>query len=284
MVKNSIYILIILAFTSCDFYRVSTEKPNTEPIAKVYDNFLYKSDIADKLPSNVSKEDSVLFINNYIDSWAKQQLLLHQAALNLEDKKDIFEKLVEDYRSTLYINAYKESLVINKLDTVITDNQIEKYYLSNHENFRLNEELVQLKYLFTDLNRPDEKGLIKLFKSNKTEDIDSLQVRGLEFKSFNFNDSIWVKYSDLISKIHFLKNEQKANILKKSKYIQKEDSLGLYLIKIKNYLKRNEIAPISYIAPTIKQIILHKRKLELLRKIEVDLVDDAIKNKKFERY
>jgi hypothetical protein len=81
-----------------------------------------------------------------------------------------------------------------------------------------------------------------------------------------------------------LNTVNKKTLLKKSNFIEKEDSLGLYLIAINNVLKRNDIAPISYVKPTIKQIILHKRKLELLRKIEVELLNDAIKNQNFERY
>ena len=282
MSKYIIYISIVLLFTSCKFPVTLDEKSKGKPIAKVYDKFLYNSDI--ELPTSISKQDSALFVENYINNWAKKQLLLHQAELNLEDESSEFEKLVKDYRSTLYINAYKEALILNKLDTIVTKNQIEKYYLSNNNNFKLNEELVQLKYLFTNTNRTDKKGLIKLFKSTKEEDIDSLMLRKLEFKSYNFNDSIWIKYSDLIQKTDFLKRERKKSILKKSNFIEKEDSLGLYLIKIKDVLKRNEIAPISYVSPTIKQIILHKRKLELLKKIEVDLLNDAIKNKNFEKY
>ncbi|PHR69368.1 MAG: peptidylprolyl isomerase [Lutibacter sp.] len=254
------------------------------PVAKVYNKILYQSEIDAVLVSNLAKQDSVLFVENYINSWAKQQLLLHQAELNLKDETISFEKLVSDYRATLFINAYKEALVSNKLDTLVTDYQIEKYYVANHDNFKLNEELVQLKYLHTNKNRADKRGLIKLFKSNKATDKDSLQLRTLEFKSFNFNDSIWIKYNDLLNEIDYLKSENKKNILKKSNFLQKEDSLGLYLITIKDVLKRNEIAPINYVSPTIKQIILHKRKLELLRKIEVDLLNDAIKNQKFETY
>ena len=223
-------------------------------------------------------------MKSYVESWAKKQLLLHQAELNLKDKTKSFDKLVEDYRSALFINSYKEALILNKLDTIVSENQIEKYYLANHENFKLNEELVQLKYLHTNSDRSDKKGLVKLFKSKKEEDIDSLQLRSLEFISYNFNDSIWIKYNDLTNKIEYLTNENKKQVLKKSNFIQKEDSLGLYLITINDVLKRNEIAPISYVRPTIKQIILHKRKLELLRKIEVELLSDAIKNQNFERY
>ena len=284
MRRNIIYIVALILFISCEFPMKFKTDETKKAVAKVYNNSLYQSDIDLVFDSNLTKQDSILFVENYINSWAKQQLLLHQAELNLKDKTISFEKLVSDYRAALYINAYKEALVLNKLDTIVTDYQVEKYYISNQENFKLNEELVKLRYLHTDKNRVDKKGLIKLFKSYKSEDIDSLQLRSLEFKSFNFNDSIWIKYSDLLNQIDYLKSEDKNKILKKSNFLQKEESLGLYLITIKDVLRRNDIAPISYVSPTIKQIILHKRKLELLRKIEVDLLNDAIKNQKFETY
>ncbi len=284
--KVRFFILLSVCFVlfSCDFELKKKDVKSNELIAKVYDKTLLNSDLEDVLPLGLSSQDSIVFVKNYIDSWAKKQLLLHQAELNLDTEKSTFEKLVDDYRSTLYINSYKEALVLDKLDTVVSQNDIEKYYLANNENFKLNEELIRIKYLHTDFNRVDKKGLIKLFKSNENKDIDSLQLKTLEFKSYNFNDSIWIKYTDLLNRIEFLKNESKSSILKKSKFIQKEDTLGLYLIKIKDVLKSNEIAPLSYVKPTIKQIILHKRKLELLRKIEVDLLNDAIKNQNFEKY
>ena len=123
-----------------------------------------------------------------------------------------------------------------------------------------------------------------MFKSKKNEDIEELESMQLEFISYNFNDSIWVNYNEVFNKIDVLKDVPKNVVLKKLKFIQKEDSLGLYLITVKDVLLRNDIAPISYITPTIKQIILQKRKLELSRKIEIDLLNDAIKNENFEKY
>ncbi len=284
MKKSILYILIVTLFISCDFIPSFKAKNDEEPIAKVYDKFLYKSAIEAHLPNGISKQDSILFVKNYIDSWAKQQLLLHQAEINLVDEVSSFENLVADYRSTLYINSYKEALILDKLDTTITSSQIKKYYLSNHQNFKLNEELVQFKYIHADIDRSDERELIKIFKSTKKDDAKELQLMALEFKSFNFNDSIWVKYDDMATKINCIKNMDKNKVLKKPNFIQEEDSLGLYLITINDVLKRNETAPMSYITPTIKQIILQKRKLELLRKIEVDLLNDAVKNRNFERY
>jgi len=85
-------------------------------------------------------------------------------------------------------------------------------------------------------------------------------------------------------KIPKFSEDSRGILLKKTKFIQKEDSLGLYLVAVKNVLKRNDIAPLNYITPTIKQMILHKRKLELIRDIEKTLINDAIQNKKFKEH
>ena len=99
------------------------------------------------------------------------------------------------------------------------------------------------------------------------DDANRAFILKLKLASF-LNDSVWVKYTDLVSKVAILKNEDKSQLLKKGNFIEKEDSLSLYLVTIKEVLKRNEIAPKSYITPTIKQMILHQRKLLLLRNIK----------------
>jgi hypothetical protein len=81
-----------------------------------------------------------------------------------------------------------------------------------------------------------------------------------------------------------LKDLDKQELLKKDNFVKKEDSLSLYLVKIKNVLNRNEIAPKSYITPSIKQMILHQRKLQLLKNIEETLLEDAQNKKQFEIY
>ena len=283
MKKGVIYISLLCIIGSCKYFP-SFKTDEESPIAKVYEEKLYFSDIEEFLPVGVSSQDSALFVKNFIDSWAKQQLFLHHAEINLKDEVTSFEKLVSDYRSTLYINTYKEALVLSKLDTTVASSEIQDYYDINFENFRLNEELVQFKYLEVSNQRTDKRELVKLFRSKNEDDINDLNSKVLEFNSYNFNDSIWVKYTDMKARIPVLKEMNKNSVLKKSNFIQKEDSLDLYLVTVKDVLKRNEIAPKNYVSPTIRQIILQKRKLELLREIEVELLDDAIKNQYFEKY
>jgi len=251
-------------------------------LAKVYDDVLYLSDIKSVMPHNIAKQDSLVFVNNYVNNWARQKLLLNKAELNLNDNQTEFNKLVNRYKEDLYINKYKEAVIKQYLDTTVSIKNIKDFYKKNKDNFKLNEILVKLKYIEIGNDVINPKEFIKLFKSNKKSDLEALDDMRLQLKSSALNDTIWVKYSDVLNKIPFLKKIDVKKVLKKMNFIEKKDSLGLYLVAIKNVLKRNDLAPISYIAPTIKEIILHKRELSLIKKIEETLTNDAIKNNKFE--
>lgn len=275
-------ILFLLLFQSCDYFTI--KEASKEAVARVNETYLYKGDIENIVSSGTSSQDSILIINNYINNWVEQQLLLSKAQLNLENKTDQFESLVRKYRQDLYINSYKEAVVLEYLNTEINDEDIEKFYQENGKNFKINEELLKLKYIKIGKDIYDKKMLIKLFKSSKKEDLIALQSNELSLTAHHLNDSIWIKYSDFLNEVSLFKTVNRKEILKKGVFIQKEDSLSLYLVAVKEVLNRNEIAPKSYIAPTIKQMILHQRKLLLLRNIEETLIDDARKNQEFEIY
>ena len=134
--------------------------------------------------------------------------------------------------------------------------------------------------MYFDASIINKKEIIKFFKSEKIEDAEELERQQLSFKMYQLNDSIWTELDKVLLKLPF----SKENLLKKSKFIQKQDSLGLYLVAIKDVLQRNDIAPLSYIKSTIKEMILHKRKIELIRDIEKIIVKDATKNNNFKIY
>jgi hypothetical protein len=286
MNKKLIYFFLLITFSSCQFFDFGKKESAQEnPIASINNNYLYSKDIESLIPKNISKSDSVLIVKSIINNWAVQELLKQKAEENLTlQENTTYNKLVQDYKESLLVNGYKERLIQQQLDTVISEDEIGEYYDANKANFRLNEELIKIKYLHFGNNLLDQKEIIKHFKSDKEEDLIALEDQELNFKAINLNDSTWIKLEDVLLKIPKFKEEPREYLLKKSKYIQKEDSLGLYLVAVKDVLKRNDIAPINYITPTIKQLILHKRKLELIRDIEKTLLNDAIQNKNFQEY
>ena len=286
MYKKLVFLFIIIAFSSCQYFDFGNNGDVLEkPIASVNKSYLYRKDIVTLLPRNLSKSDSVLFVKSIVNNWAVKELLKQKAEENLSLQENTsYSKLVQDYKESLLVNGYKERIVQQQLDTIISEDEIDDYYKINKANFRLNEELIKIKYLHFGNNLLDQKELIRQFKSDDYEDLIALENLELNFKAFNLNDSTWIKLTDVLLKIPKFKEEPRDYLLKKSKYIQKEDSLGLYLVAVKDALKRNDIAPKNYIAPTIKQMILHKRKLELIRDIEKTLLNDAIQNKNFKEY
>lgn len=277
--KNYFSILIILLLFSCESLGLQQKDSVIEkPIASVFNKDLFKKDVEFLLPNNVSKEDSIILTRSIINSWAIKELLLKKAEENnSQNENSEINTLVREYRQALLINGYKERVVKQQLDTVVDLKEIENYYLSHRSNFKLNEELIKVRYLHFSNDLMDTKEVTKFFKKGSLEDLEELELRQLSFKSIMLNDSIWTPLENVLLKTPF----SRQNLLKKSKFIQKEDSLGLYLVTVKDVLLRNDIAPLSYIKSTIKQILLHQRKLELIRDIEKIIVNDAIQNKSF---
>jgi hypothetical protein len=283
-VHNKFYIwLFLLSVTSCTFFFKETD--DRIKIARVNDSYLFYDDIKGLVSEETSKEDSILLVQNYINRWATQQLFMDGAMLNLnESQQESFNKLVNQYKNDLYTKAYVEALVKRNIDTTVTDVEAKAYYEENREAFRLNEELLQFRYIHIDENMIDFNNIEKKFKRFNEVDKRNLDSISIQFKSYSLNDSIWIKAAQVIDKIPVITSENKNQLLKKSNFIQLKDSLGVYLMQINDVLMRTEIAPLEYVKPTIDQIVINKRKLELIKDLEKDITKDAIKNNQFEIY
>ncbi|MBU2938403.1 peptidyl-prolyl cis-trans isomerase [Lacinutrix sp. C3R15] len=285
--KITSYIFVFAFFfllVSCKFFKETDIKT---PVARVNDTYLYQEDIQDLISSEASKQDSTILINNYIKSWATQQLLVQGAKLNLnETKLDQYNKLVEQYKNDLYAKAYLEALVNRDLDTVVTQEEAEAFYQENKEAFKLNEELIQFRYVNLDpkMQEKNAKEIAEKFKRFDANDKKYLDSISIQFKSYSLNDSIWIKWNQIVKKIPVINKDNKDELLKKTNFIQLKDSLGLYLMQINDVLLQNNTAPLEYVKTTIDQIVINKRKLEKTRELEKDITKDAITNKKFEIY
>ena len=277
-----LFSLCFLLIFGCDL----TLKPSGQnSIARVNSSFLSFDDIDAALFEGLSQQDSLIQIQNVIYNWATEQLLQDGARINLEAaQQSEFEILVQQYKSDLYTSAYLEALVKQNLDTIITNQELEEVYNQNKELFVLKEDLVKLRYINHDKNLPNSNDIKRRFRRYNAEDRTVLDTISLQFNSFFLNDSVWIKSSQVVSKIKPLKKGFNKVLLKKINFIQLKDSLGLYLMEVKDLLEIGSQAPMAYALPTLRQIIINKRKLKLVNQLKSEIVDDAIKNKKFEIY
>jgi hypothetical protein len=280
--KFTVHILIFFLFGSCD---LSVRNSDIDAIARVNNVYLTTDDVDQSLFYGLDKKDSLFQIQNVINDWATKALLEDGALVNINIKKqEEFERLIQQYRSDLYTSAYLEGLVKNNLDTIILDYQYEEIYKQNKELFVLKEDLIKLRYVNHDKSMPNANDIKRRFKRYNFEDQAILDTISIQFNSFFLNDSVWIKSEDVLKKINPLTKGFNKVLLKKLNFIQLKDSLGLYLIQVNDIIEAGDQAPISYALPTIKQIILNRRKLKLVNQLKSEIVNDAIKNKKFEIY
>jgi len=272
----------MLSLASCNFFKSTDDRV---PVARVEEVYLYKEDIETLVTEDMSADDSTQIVNSFMTRWATQQLLLDGAERNLpEQKQTDFDKLVSQYKNDLYTKAYLEALVRKSIDTIVNLEDAKKVYDANQETFKLNEELVKFRYITIPQNAINETEIKERFKRFNAQDKRYLDSISVQFKTYFLNDSIWIKASQITEKISVLNSENKKELLKKSNYVQLKDSLDLYLMQINDVLSQNDLAPLEYVKPTINQIVINKRKLELIKQLEKDITKDAIKNKQFEIY
>ena len=245
------------------------------------DSVLYRSDIDSFVYKGLSARDSAEAVKKYVERWAKRQLLLHKAHINMPPENKTIEKLVRKYKEDLQISFYKEALLDKQLDTVIAARQILSYYNTYKQNFKTKERLIRYKYILMDRTDSKKKNWINLLDSNKKEHVKELAQAVKIFKKSYLKDSIWIPYEDFLQKIPFIKKSDK---MYSGKFFKHTDSVGLHCVKIVKMLPKGKIAPVGYAAPVITKILLHKRKLRLLEKIQKILLDDAKRNKKFKLY
>ncbi|MBM1106495.1 peptidyl-prolyl cis-trans isomerase [Aurantibacter crassamenti] len=254
-------------------------------LARVGENYLYVEDVSPLLHDDINAQDSATIVSNFINNWAAKQLLLDKAKINLSEEKLVgFDALVNDYRADLYTRAYKDALVWKGTDTVISKEQLSIFYDNEKENFKLKERVVKLRYVELPKEFSDKKKVsssLKNFTDNDRRYLDSIAVH---FKKMNFNDSLWIGASKVINEIPPLNHENEDKYLKKSQFVELEDAKGVYLAMIIEVRNSNDIAPLSFVEPTLRQVLLNRRKLEYARKLETEIIDEAIKDKEFEVY
>jgi len=270
-------ILILMAFSCNQKSDDITEKV----LAKVHNKKIYESDIKSLFNSNITKEDSVIVARNYVNDWVTKQLLLQKAELYLTEESMDIEKQIEDYRSSLLIFKYKQELIKQKLDTLITDEEIEQYYNEYSGNFVLNHNIVKALYLKISKEAPEIEKVKWWYKSNNPEDQSRLEDYSYQYatKYDNF-DNKWIPFNNLLIEIPTNIDDQER-FLRYNKYIETEDDLFYYFVKINEYGLKSTVQPLEYARLRIKSILVNKRKFAFLDELENTVYNEALNHNEF---
>ena len=251
-------------------------------IARLGDSYLYEHQVTSLINSNLSSEDSLTFIQQYINNWAQEELLLQKAVLNINQDQLEIDKRLESYRRSLLIHAYEQKLIEQSLDTLILGNQLQSYYNQHADDYILADKITKVIFVKTSIMAPKLDSLETWLFIKDTLLIDAIETYCHQYsKRFYYNSNEWLMWNDFKSfpgklDISTLSMTNNTMILK--------DSLDVYFIRLMNLKHQGEIAPLEYVKEEIKSILLNQRKLKTVEVIKTKLFEDAKQSNQFEIY
>lgn len=266
-----------VGFGACNFIGVKQNQLDGKPVAKVFEKVLYTSDLNKVVGSGKDSLDSVSLVKNYIQNWVETQLLVHRAELNLkEDQKD-FEAQLENYKQNLIIYTYEQELLNQKLNTQVSEQEIQEYYDSNKVNFELKDYVLQARWVKVDNKAPKLKKLRKAVVSDQEEDAAFLEDYCFQYASSCQLEKTWI-YFDEFTQMVPIKTINVADFLNKNKNFEVEADGFTFIVHVLDFKLKNSTSPLELETEKIRNIILNKRKLKILSEIRKGLLNEGLKS------
>jgi hypothetical protein len=277
-----ITILILIIFYGCNNTESQVKRI---PVAIAGKEILYYDQIPDQVKDAINPVDSTALIQNYINKWAKRELMFQKAEANLSpDLKNDIENQLKETRMNLVVYEYQRMMLLQKMDTIITREELENYYKSNERSFTLASNIVKALFIKLPVETPDLNKIKRLSRTNSQKDFQELESLCYQFaeKFDDFNEG-WITMDRLSLELKEDIGNQES-FLKRSSYYESSDSSTVYLITINDYRLRGMLAPFEYVEEDIKRIIWNNRRIEFIQTLENGIYNEALKVNDFKIY
>ncbi len=250
------------------------------PLVKVGDHILYEHQLAEIMPLDMGKADSSLWADDYLTKWVRKELLLLKAEQNLSsEQKDMRQELLE-YRNSLITFKYKNELLAQKMDTVVSQHEITTYYKEHKDKFFLTQDILKAIYMKIPIEIANPEMLKNLCADEDPVKLSELNDYCLSYaKQYDkFNDD-WVSAHLVLDHVP-VKIEELERFLRRNKFIESKDDDYYYLVCIRDFCTTGQPAPIDYVENQVKNLILNARKIKFLKQIEDDVYREGIDNRR----
>jgi hypothetical protein len=289
MIRSLVTISFLLLAFGCDFIKMRKDAgamdANRQLVAKVGTAYLYKDELAGIVPPKVESADSTARVEAYVDSWVRKQLLIQEATKKIDINEAEVERKILDYRYSIIAYEYQTYYIKEHLDTAIKAGEIEKYYKENIDNFVLKQNIVRATFLKVPKNAPQIKKVKEMIFAKTDQGKAELKSFCLSFSAaYHISDSAWMIFDELVRNSPIVEIPNKVQFLKTNPYYETEDDSYLYFLKVDEYRISDNVSPLEFVKDEISNIILNKRKVELAKKLEDEVYNNALEQNDFEIY
>lgn len=274
-------IAFLLLMAGCDYFQKNSKEV---VVAECYGKYLYESDLVGIVPEGATIMDSIQRVSTFIDSWVRRQVLIHQAENNLNKEELDLKKQMDEYRNSLVIYAYESQLIDQKLDTIVSEDEIAEYYEQNKEDFQLRNTMVRVAYVILDEGSKQKEMFRKLLSDPDTLLLQNIDIQATYYAVKSHVDvDQWMRLDELTSIVP-IEIFNAESFLKKNKFVCFDMNEYTYMVRFVEYLLEESTSPLELVSDNIKSVILAQRKQALLDKMHTSLYDKAKRDRAFEVY
>jgi len=280
-IGNIVIALLILMLSSC---KGSNDMKSKVPVAKVFDNYLYLEDMEGLVPEGINAEDSASATSEYIEKWVRNQLLLNKAEENLTDEEKNVERLIENYRTSLLVYTYEQGYVRERLDTIVTSEEIEQYLNENSSNFILGDAIIRGMYIKVPRTAPE---IWRLRQWCLTGDSDNdAEIEGYCYENaekYDYFNGNWVNLSEAMKLFPENYSVQESSLSNRH-LLETQDESFYYFLVVREHALSGQVSPLDLVGADIKTIIINKRKINILNELESGIYEDGLNRNYFTIY
>ena len=240
--------------------------------------YLYRSTL-DSLTLGMSPEDSLRTVQQYVGQWAKDELMYKKALpdLPLKGRKKEIERMVEEYRRALYVQAYEQYLVERRMPKSVPDSVISQVYERMPERFILDESIVKGMLVVVPKEARETAKLRGWMAKGMMDEIEKYAYKSAS--GYELFTDRWTTTSDLMVQIPMERGEMESALRSKNQ-IEVSDSVRTYILQVTEKRIAGERMPMDYARGAIEKIVLNARELEFLNKERERLYNEAIQSGK----
>lgn len=276
MRNKPIIYLALAGFLMCGCQALE-KKQQSGAVVEVNGHYLYRSTL-DAMTLGLNSEDSLRVTQQYISQWAKDILLYDNAKANTNEE---IERLVEDYRRSLYVHAYEEYLVERHMSKTVLDTTVEAIYTQLADRFKLDESIFHGILVVVPKDAPNLQKLRGWMAKQEMDHIEKYAYQNASGYEL-FTDK-WLTTTGLMNHMPIDRTDFE-NKLKTKDQVEMTDSLHTYILQVTEKHLRGAAMPIEYARPEIEKTVLHARQVEFLQKERERLYNEAIQQQKIKFY
>lgn len=249
----------------------------------MYQYKLYNSEVQEGMPTGLSQEDSLAMARDFIDSWVKEKLVLHEAERHLSPREKNFDREMTEYRNSLLVQRYLDKIWMDDTgNNAVSEREITDFAHSLDDRYTVEKEIVRVNYVKmpTHSDKLPQVREILFDENRRTEQKDALVTMLGDSIEYLLDDDEWLYLDDLQNEVSFQIDVQKfgghGNVMR----IEKEVGENTAILVILDYRSQRSVNETREERAAAGMLLMNQRRTQVINQYVQKLYDRAMKEGK----